>query len=413
MLTVTPPSDEAITVIQSQIVYSFPVIFSQPTATLFSTCPPDSGTSVPPPPPPNISTSQPSPSQPSPSQSSTSLFVSQVSSTLPGGSVVVASVTFTSTMPPTFSTVPTSLGGESSGGSNSGHGNVKDALGAIIGGAVGGFFGLIALATFTWFIWRKRDSIRALYAKEQDTKVEPTFYHRWSQPPSRSPPPDAEPKPYEYGLVGRPPSTSPPPTRPQSLAFTGLSLSPSPYSTGYPYNPPTPNSARGLSPSPSPYSPYFPQHPPSPSPKALTVPDARPHTPVRPDSTTPATSSSQSPPPQSQSDSQQEQEQPAPSFHRQSDSLTSVGTAVSYPFPVLQPVQRGGGNEDDDSSVSARHRQPFRLSLTLANWNPSTDGELFTRASSDNGREDSLDTPVGQGHGQGQGQGQRLDAEHA
>ena len=30
-------------------------------------------------------------------------------------------------------------------------------------------------------------------------------------------------------------------------------------------------------------------------------------------------------------------------------------------------------------------RRPTRMSLTLANWNPETDGELFPRASEDEG----------------------------
>lgn len=323
--------------------------------------------------------------------------------------MVVTLVTYTSTMPPTWSTVPTSMGGGGSGSGNSkgNHTSIRDDLGAVIGGAVGGFFGLIALVMLVWFIWyvipgllkcayslyarRKRDSVRALYAKEDLPKDESAFYQRWSQhhTPS-SPPPGAEPKPYEYGLVGRKagtpsrassPSTSPPPTRPQSMAFTGPALSPGPYTTGYPYNPPTPNSASGLAPSPSPYSPYFPQPPPSPSPNGFLTPSARPHTPVWSGSSTPAAAASSPPTPQPS------REQPSPSFHRQSDSVTSIGTAVSYPFPVIPPVrteEQDRRDGDDQSSIS--QRRPYRLSLTLANWNPETDGELFPRASSDDGR---------------------------
>lgn len=192
------------------------------------------------------------------------------------------------------------------------------------------------------------------------------------------------------------PSTSPPPTRPQSMAFTGLSMSPGPYSTGYPYNPPTPNSASGLAPSPSPYSPYFPQQPPSPSPNGFLAPGARPHTPVRSGPSTPA-AATQTPQPS--------QAQPSPSFHRQSDSMTSVGTAVSYPFPVLPPVRTS--DADDHSSISERNQRSYRLSLTLANWNPETDGELFPRASLDDGRPGNADT------GPRLGPGQTQDIAHA
>ncbi|KAI0690784.1 hypothetical protein C8T65DRAFT_88269 [Cerioporus squamosus] len=398
---VTTLRDEEITTIPSQVVFSIPVIFSEPTATLFSTCSTDGVTS--PPPPSDTPTSQTSQtSQTLSPPPSASVIVSQVSSTLPGGSVVVTLVTSTSTMPPAVSTVPTSLGsgGSDSNNNNADNNNIKDVLGPAIGGAVGGFLGLIALVMLVWFIWRRRDSIRALYAKEPTSKTEPAFYERWGHhdKPS-SPPPELEPRPYQYGLVGRrpgspsrtsSPSTSPPPTRPQSLAFTGVSHSPGPYTTGYPYNPPTPNSASGLAPSPSPYSPYFPQQPPSPAANGLLTPSARPHTPVWPESSAPT---AVTPLPQSP------QPPPAPSFHRQSDSMTSVGTAVSYPFPVLPPVRREERDErrhsEDESSVSERDRRPFRLSLTLANWNPETDGELFPRASSDDGRPEHGD--AGQG----------------
>ncbi len=398
-------------------MFSVPVILSEPTSTLFSTCPPDSGISHPPPPPPppssSSSTSQTSQtSQALSSQLSASVIVSQVSSTLAGGSVVVTLVTSTSTMPPAVSTASTPGGGGSgSNNNNANHDNIREVLGPAIGGAVGGFVGLIALAMLIWFIWyvmpksrspcdcsqlsrRKRDSIRAMYAKEQTPKIEPAFYERWGHHDrAASPPLDAEPKPYQYGLVGRrpgsasrtsSPSTSPPPTRPQSLAFTGVSHSPGPYSTGYPYNPPTPNSASGLAPGPSPYSPYFPQQPPSPAANGLLAPSAPPHPPVW---SGPTTSAAVTPSPHTP---QSPEALPSPAFHRQSDSMTSVGTAVSYPFPVLPPERREERDErrhsEDESSVSERAQRPFRLSLTLANWNPETDGELFPRASTDDGR---------------------------
>ncbi len=403
-------------------MFSVPVTLSEPTSTLFSTCPPDSGTSPPPPPPPppssSSSTSQTSQtSQALTSQLSASVIVSQVSSTLAGGSVVVTLVTSTSTMPPAVSTASTPAGGGSgSNNNNADHDSIRDVLGPAIGGAVGGFVGLIALAMLIWFIWyvvcksrspcdcsqfsrRKRDSIRAMYAKEPTPKIEPAFYERWGRHDrTASPPLDAEPKPYQYGLVGRrpgspsrtsSPSTSPPPTRPQSLAFTGVSHSPGPYSTGYPYNPPTPNSASGLAPNPSPYSPYFPQQASSPAANDFLTPGARPHTPVW---SGPTTSAAVSPSPHTP---QSSEAQPSPAFHRQSDSMTSVGTAVSYPFPVLPPERREERDErrhsEDESSVSERAQRPFRLSLTLANWNPETDGELFPRASTDDGRPEHED----------------------
>ena len=62
-------------------------------------------------------------------------------------------------------------------------------------------------------------------------------------------------------------------------------------------------------------------------------------------------------------------------------STTSVGTAVSYPYPVPPPAAAYEDSEADGDGSSAPARRPTRMSLTLANWNPETDGDLFDAGS--------------------------------
>ncbi|KAI0365049.1 hypothetical protein BV20DRAFT_779626 [Pilatotrama ljubarskyi] len=321
-------------------VLTIPITESQPTKTLFSPCSTDGdgGSSQPPspPPPPPPSSQVTFPSGPVVVSISTpppTVIVSEVSSTLADGSVFVTYMTYTSTLPPTPVFLPTSLTGD--------------------GGVLGGFFGLIGLVALIWFIWRKRESLRDRYGGQSFPEYEPTLASsRPRRAKGSSPPPGLEPKPYQYGLVGRPPSTpshcsspgtSPPPTRPQS--FSALSAMTAYTPPIAPQNSSTPNLLRTTSP----------------------VAPARPITPMTP--LTPMSFGQ----------------------HRPSGSEASVGTAVSYPFPVLPPTphdDNGRASTGEDESVS--ERRPTRLSLTLANWNPETDGELFPRASSDDGRPGSV-----------------------
>ncbi len=182
-----------------------------------------------------------------------------------------------------------------------------------------------------------------------------------------------EPKPYQYGLVGRreqettpsrrsSPNWSPAPTRPQSLAHTNLS----PVSGPAPYSPGSPPYSAGLS--PAPYGPdvlYFSSQPPTPNAQHT----ASPYSAVPPASASlsPRTDTASAPPP----------------THRYSDSVVSIGTAVSYPYQVPVPVvdrephdDRDRERDDESAAGPAEARRPKRMSLMLANWNPDTDGEL-------------------------------------
>lgn len=206
---------------------------------------------------------------------------------------------------------------------------------------------------------RKRESWRERYAGPQMRENESAVYSpRPRYTKGSPPPPGLEPKPYQYGLVGRPSSTpsycsspgaSPPPTRPQSFsAFSAMTAYTAPLPSPN-QNTSTPNLLRTTSP---------------------VSPTVRPITPMTP--LTPAYLGA----------------------HRPSGSEASVGTAVSYPFPVLPPTpreERVSRDSFSDAAAAAEgesvsERRPTRLSLTLANWNPETDGELFPRASSDDGR---------------------------
>ncbi|KAH9846495.1 hypothetical protein C2E23DRAFT_949282 [Lenzites betulinus] len=393
------PEGEVQTV-QVPVVRTVPVVTSQPIATLFASCTtdPGDGPSDPPLPPPPVS---PPPSLPPSSLPPTSLpsfptgpvvvsistpppsiIVSAISSTLSNGAVVVTYQTSTSTLPPTPVYIPTSLVGDD--GHNHPHDDAAIDVGPIVGGVLGGFFGLLGIVALMWFLWRKRESWRDRYAGPPAHNSQTTLYSpRPRRPESSSPPPGLEPKPYQYGLVGRPPSTpsfcsspgaSPPPTRPQSFsalsamtAYTPPILSPTtPPAQSQPRPPSesTPNLLRTTSPIVAPTRPVTPM------------------TPLSPAFLGPAASVGMG-------------------RHGASASEASVGTAVSYPFPVLPPTSLDGHRDSHDTSESEGWeggrrasedleggwaRRPTRLSLTLANWNPETDGELFPRASSDDGR---------------------------
>ncbi|KAI0669547.1 hypothetical protein C8Q78DRAFT_1070664 [Trametes maxima] len=340
--------------VQAPVLLTVPVTKSRPTATLFASyepsappSPPPSPPPPPPSPPPTVNPTYPSGtviisiSTPPPS-----VFVSEVSSTGYDGSVFTTYLTFTSTLAPTpvFLPAPSTTGDNNNTNDNHSHSASND-IGPIVGGVLGGFFGLIGVVALGWFIWRKKESWQDRYAGPPRQEYEPALYSPRQRRPKSSPPPGLEPKPYEYGIVGpcSSPSTSPPPTRPQS--FTALSAM-NAYASPMPgHNPSTPNLLHTTSP----------------------VAPARPITPMTPLS--------------------------PPYFgnHGHSGSEASVGTAVSYPFPVLPPTPRNEASRDSVGELeSVSERRTTRLSLTLANWNPETDGELFARASSDDGRAESV-----------------------
>ncbi|KAI1790328.1 hypothetical protein LXA43DRAFT_510496 [Ganoderma leucocontextum] len=327
----------------SQIVLQIPVTTSLPTSTLFSTCPT---------PPPT------SPASPPPS--SASIIVSSATSTFPNGSVIVTLITSTSTIIPTWALIPTEPAGDHTSG------DVRANLGIIIGSTLGGFLGLLVIALIGWSIWRKRNSIRALHLRDQMWSNDRSALYEHRKNIDSSIIDGQEPKPYQYGIVGRreqettpsrrsSPNVSPAPTRPQSLAHTGLSPVPGPYTPGSP-----PYSA-GLS--PAPYTPdifTFPSQPPTPNAQHTASPYSA--VPPSPGSLSPPTGILSAP------------------THRPSDSVASISTAVSYPYQVPVPVvDREPHNDREDiegAGPAESSRRPKRMSLTLANWNPETDGEL-------------------------------------
>ena len=148
--------------VQVPVVLTNLVTTSQPNATLFAPCltnNTDNGGS--PKPPPSPPPSPPPVTQPSYPTGpvyisiftpSPTVIVSEISSTLSNGSVFVSYYTFTSTLPPTPIFIPTSVSGSNDTAyhHNSSSG---DDVGPIVGGVLGGFFGLIGLVAFVWFLW--------------------------------------------------------------------------------------------------------------------------------------------------------------------------------------------------------------------------------------------------------------------
>ncbi|KAF8635539.1 hypothetical protein AX17_003922 [Amanita inopinata Kibby_2008] len=131
-------------------------------------------------------------------------YTSASSSTDTNGNVLVTQITQTLTFSPTTIDPTSTL--VSDGLSHRG----GSALAPIIGGAVGGFFGLIGIVALIWFIKKRRSRWDDIFERE-DALYGPPI----PQPLKRDPPPEPKPKPYEYGLVGHakaplPPHLSPP-----------------------------------------------------------------------------------------------------------------------------------------------------------------------------------------------------------
>lgn len=157
--------------IQVPVVVTFPVTTEIATLTLYAPCPND----PPPPPPPPTPSPTPSltPSSPAPPDQNTpstssppplvptvvtpipGVFTSEFSSTLPDGNVVWTSVVITSTYPPTSILVPSRSSSSSPAVTSdaSQNENIRDILGPVLGGALGGFFGLLGLVGLGWLCW--------------------------------------------------------------------------------------------------------------------------------------------------------------------------------------------------------------------------------------------------------------------
>jgi hypothetical protein len=168
-----------------------------------------------------------------------SVITSESSTTLPNGDVSVVTRTSISTVPPSTHYVGPTPGTQSD---NTPSSNNTANLGAIIGGSVGGFFGLIAIAVGIWFINKRRRRWDDIF--EKDLNNDPflggggstNLTHGSSAHSGKSrgrfslgPDLDSGPKPYQYGLVGQganpqgdaPPSnTNPMMSRPSTASST-------------------------------------------------------------------------------------------------------------------------------------------------------------------------------------------------
>ncbi|KAG6864989.1 hypothetical protein C0991_005811 [Blastosporella zonata] len=139
-----------------------------------------------------------------------SISTTQSTSTQPNGSITILTITQT---PSPTNTIATDD-----------HDNSDPNIAAIVGGTVGGFFGLIAIVALIWFILRRRKRWDDIFEKEEDDFI--TAGARGGKRPGRfSLDVDPEPKPYQYGLVGHalPPTGSSPPTSPPIRPSVGSS----------------------------------------------------------------------------------------------------------------------------------------------------------------------------------------------
>ncbi|KAG6907080.1 hypothetical protein DXG01_010652 [Tephrocybe rancida] len=143
-----------------------------------------------------------------PPTSTPSVITTQSTSTQGNGSVVVQTITQT---PSPSNTIAV---------------NNKDGsspnIAPIVGGTVGGFFGLIAIVALIWFILRRRRRWDDIFEKEENDII--AAGARGGMYPARfSLDVDPEPKPYQYGLVGQAiaPSAASPPNSPPMRASAG------------------------------------------------------------------------------------------------------------------------------------------------------------------------------------------------
>ncbi|KAJ6501979.1 hypothetical protein C8R45DRAFT_1209632 [Mycena sanguinolenta] len=126
-------------------------------------------------------------------------YESSVPITLGDGRVSVIKETFTSQPPATTVYNPFSTSGLVAQ-TNDVH---SSQIGPIVGGVLGGFFGLIGLVLILWFIMKRRRRWDDIFDKDESSYSSgrrPT--KRWSLDA------DMEPKPYQYGLVGQTSSPS-------------------------------------------------------------------------------------------------------------------------------------------------------------------------------------------------------------
>ncbi|KIL00073.1 hypothetical protein PAXRUDRAFT_360206 [Paxillus rubicundulus Ve08.2h10] len=214
---------------QIPIVVTVPIIETTPTATLFATdC--TNGETQPTPSTPlaqsfsvaTLTTSVLVESTPPPST-----MVETSATTLGDGSVVQTVVTVVSTLPVTSIYAPTTVPNPSLQ-SNASQGSGTN-VAPIVGGVLGGFFGLIAIVGSLWWLCRRRRSWDDIFEKEDvqddDPWATPIAVHRERDRARLDL--SAEPKPYQYGLVGHiaaPAASGSPPSSPRLSGYDRMSL---------------------------------------------------------------------------------------------------------------------------------------------------------------------------------------------
>ncbi|KAH7914029.1 hypothetical protein BJ138DRAFT_1144758 [Hygrophoropsis aurantiaca] len=215
------------TTVQVPVIVTVPVTETTATQTLYgsecanglpsqntaSSSPPSSSPGLTSSSPESIATSILSQSTPPPST-----FSEMASTTLADGQVVQTVIYITSTYAPSAVYVTTAVANPSlqtnqSGGSGT---NVTP----IVGGVVGGFLGLVALVGSLWFLCRKRRTWDDIFDKEAFQDEDDMGPHPVRKDRNRLDM-NAEPKPYQYGLVGQV-------SAPSGLSSSGSTSSPRP-----------------------------------------------------------------------------------------------------------------------------------------------------------------------------------------
>ncbi|KAG2065805.1 hypothetical protein BDR04DRAFT_1172443 [Suillus decipiens] len=198
---------------QVPIIVTVPVTQTEPRNTLFASC---SGASTP------SQTSTSTTSQSSSSSTFTpvttsvliettpapSVITQSSSTTLSNGDVIATVVTTTSTLPASSIYVPSVISSPTPTSTQSGSGSGTD-VAPIVGGVLGGFFGLIALVSALWYFCRRRRSWDDIFEQEAlgDDEFDSPIALRRDRNRNKLDL-SAEPKPYQYGLVGH---VTPPP----------------------------------------------------------------------------------------------------------------------------------------------------------------------------------------------------------
>jgi len=119
------------------------------------------------------------------------------SSTLPNGQVSVVYQTSIYTQPPTEVYVPTT-GFVHETQNASGRSNAQ--LGVILGGSLGGVFGLFFIVAMLWWIRKRRNKFDDMFGGASTEALERSEERKRFDIDE-----DPQPKPYHYGLIGSPP----------------------------------------------------------------------------------------------------------------------------------------------------------------------------------------------------------------